>query len=128
MEQHQCRDCKETKPEDQFFRTSKISKKTGVAYLDKWCKICRNTYHRENRREAKAWGVAYKGGKCRGCGYDKCHAALDFHHLDPNEKDFDFKEARHNKEELAKELDKCILLCRNCHAEVHYGVLDTSGL
>ncbi len=68
--------------------------------------------------------VTYKGGKCERCGYDKCEAALQFHHIDPTEKDFSISHINlgqeFNLEKLYKEVDKCILLCANCHAEEHY--------
>jgi len=66
--------------------------------------------------------VLYKGGKCEICGYNKCLGALDFHHLNPNEKDFSISDSSkyHNLEEMKKEVDKCILVCANCHREIHY--------
>ena len=68
--------------------------------------------------------VVYKGGKCERCGYDKCEAALQFHHIDPTEKDFSISHINlgkeFNLEKLYQEVDKCILLCANCHAEEHY--------
>ena len=69
--------------------------------------------------------IEYKGGKCERCGYQKCEAALHFHHKDPNEKDFTISEVNLNAgmvtmDDLYKEADKCMLLCANCHAEEHY--------
>ena len=77
----------------------------------------------EARRNLKIEAVAYKGGKCDRCGYDKCPAALVFHHPDPTQKDFGIAEkgrSYRNLEVIKEELDKCILLCSNCHLEVHY--------
>lgn len=60
------------------------------------------------------------GGKCSYCGYDKCLDALQFHHLDPTEKEFHLGQGRGKKLETIKaELDKCVLLCSNCHIEEH---------
>ncbi len=62
------------------------------------------------------------GGCCQICGYDRCESALHFHHLDPNEKDFGFAQIRASIKAWAtivEELRKCVLLCGNCHAEVH---------
>ena len=72
------------------------------------------------RRAIKAALVDYKGGKCERCGYNKCMRALEFHHLNPNEKDFgiSFNLSR-TIEDLRAEVDKCILVCSNCHAEIH---------
>lgn len=64
--------------------------------------------------------LAYKGGKCEDCGYDKCSRALTFHHLDPKEKDFSISGNHARRwDSVVAELDKCILLCANCHAEEH---------
>lgn len=55
------------------------------------------------------------------CGYDKSIVAFDFHHVDPSRKDFTIAKSRLWKFDdlIRSELDKCILLCRNCHAEEH---------
>lgn len=68
----------------------------------------------------KVRAIEYKGGSCQKCGYNKCKAALVFHHLSQKEKDFTIS-SNHclSWERIAKELDKCILLCLNCHAETH---------
>jgi 5-methylcytosine-specific restriction endonuclease McrA len=65
--------------------------------------------------------VQYKGGKCCICGYDKCYDALEFHHLDPSQKDFGLSSNGHTRswEKVKEELDKCILVCANCHREIH---------
>ena len=61
------------------------------------------------------------GNKCSICGYDKCIAALEFHHLNPNEKEFHLGQAKTtNLIKLRSELSKCILVCSNCHKEIHY--------
>jgi len=64
--------------------------------------------------------VKYKGGKCEICGYDKCIQALEFHHLDPLQKDFTISSNSFSFEKMKKEADKCILVCSNCHKEIHY--------
>lgn len=64
--------------------------------------------------------IAYKGGKCEQCGYDKSSRALEFHHVNPAEKDFTVsKILTRSIANLKEEVDKCILLCSNCHAETH---------
>lgn len=72
------------------------------------------------RRKAKSILIEYKGGKCYYCGYNKCQTSLHFHHLDPGSKDFAIShngDANINK--LKNEVDKCILICSNCHGEIH---------
>ena len=72
------------------------------------------------RRALKEMLIQYKGGKCERCGYNKCNRALEFHHLDPTKKDFGVSQnINRNINDLKAEVDKCILLCSNCHAEVH---------
>ncbi len=78
-------------------------------------------YIKDYRNKIKEKSVEYKGGKCFICGYDKCNRSLQFHHQNPSEKDFDFNRIR-NWERVKKELDKCILVCANCHAEIHDGL------
>ncbi len=87
-----------------------------------WCKACSNKNTVEWQRERKLEAIKYKGNKCVKCGYDKCPGALDFHHLDPSKKDFSISRKKNCSFETIKpELDKCILVCRNCHAELHFG-------
>ena len=83
----------------------------------------------KNIKRVSGWRVKrkeelmeYKGGKCVACGYSKkVPSAYDFHHLDPKEKEFSISKARFlGMEELKKEVDKCILVCKNCHAEIHH--------
>ena len=94
----------------------------------KYCKECRREKNRLNYEgNIKTWRIKYKtecldykGGKCEKCGYSKCLSALEFHHLDPKEKDFNIsRNKKRNFEMVKKELDKCILVCSNCHREIH---------
>ena len=76
--------------------------------------------NRKKRIKTKLFCIDYKGGKCEKCGYSKCSSALDFHHINSLEKDFPISQAyRKSKVNLIKELDKCQLLCANCHRETH---------
>lgn len=80
----------------------------------------------KRRRKVKKLAIQYKGGKCERCGYDKCSRALEFHHLDPNEKDFGIGHKGYTRswEKVKEELDKCIMVCANCHAEIHDGLIE----
>lgn len=71
------------------------------------------------RRRAKQRLVEYKGGKCEVCGYNKSIYSLTFHHKDPTQKDFSLSGKSWSFERLQTEVDKCRLLCNNCHGEVH---------
>jgi hypothetical protein len=60
------------------------------------------------------------GGKCCICGYCKNYTALEFHHINAEEKEFDWRKIRQlNWNKVIVELKKCILLCANCHREIH---------
>jgi len=68
----------------------------------------------------KKKAIDYKGGSCVKCGYNKYYGALEFHHLDPSQKDVVWTKLRlRSWDKITKELDKCILLCANCHREEH---------
>ena len=83
----------------------------------------------KRRRKLKELSVDYKGGKCIICKYDKYFGALEFHHLDPNEKDFSISKSGTTRswEKLKQELDKCICVCANCHREIHAGLIDLNN-
>jgi len=83
----------------------------------------KSTYVVSWRQKAKLRAIKYKGGCCQICGYDKCVRALSFHHLDVNHKDFGISAVSRSWSTIQAELDKCVLLCLNCHAEVHAGLL-----
>lgn len=74
----------------------------------------------KRRLKIKAMAIEYKGGACSRCGYDRCPDALEFHHLDPAEKDFGVGTSGHCRswERVKAELDKCIMVCSNCHREI----------
>jgi hypothetical protein len=73
------------------------------------------------RENLKQKAVDFLGGQCKKCGYSKCIAALDFHHIDPNDKDEKFlKKCETSWEVMKKSIENCILLCSNCHREHHW--------
>lgn len=69
-----------------------------------------------------------RGGKCQRCGYDTTVKALDFHHLDPNKKDFTISNGNFKLTEAIEESKKCILICSNCHRELHAGVWEVEEI
>jgi len=72
------------------------------------------------RRRVKKELVAYKGGKCERCGFDKSlSVAFDFHHQDPSQKEFRVSGSTRSIKTLKEEIDKCQLLCKICHAAEH---------
>jgi len=86
-----------------------------------------NAKYRKRRQMLKQMSVDYLGGSCAACGFCEHISALEFHHVDPGQKEIgisvllDEKRKKRNIEEIKSELDKCIVLCRNCHARLHWG-------
>ena len=81
---------------------------------------------RNNRKQLMLRGF---DNKCQICGYNKCDSALEFHHLDPSQKEFGLCQTLNIKwNAIKEELKKCICVCANCHREIHEGLieLDTS--
>ena len=79
-----------------------------------------NQYCVDRWQKRKLDAIEYKGGKCQRCGYDKYPDVLEFHHRDPNEKEANWSKIRLWKwDRVLTELDKCDILCANCHREVH---------
>lgn len=64
------------------------------------------------------------GNKCQICGYNKCNTALEFHHINPKEKDITLSRSIYSWERTKNELKKCICVCANCHREIHEGLID----
>lgn len=85
------------------------------------CKKCNVDAVGKRRKQIKLMGIEYKGGMCEKCGYNKCVDALEFHHIDPTKKDFGIGSDGYTKswEKVKLELDKCIMVCANCHREIH---------
>lgn len=100
-------------------RTFKYDKKLG--HNKTRCNTC---IVNARRKRISEMCFAYKGNKCIYCGYDRCKRSLCFHHVDPKEKDFQISGNWGLKwDRIQKELDKCILVCSNCHGEIHEGLL-----
>jgi len=78
----------------------------------------------KRRRKIRKMAVEYKGGKCILCGYNKCFQSLEFHHLTKTGKDFGISDKGYTRswERVKEEIDKCILVCANCHRELHAGI------
>jgi transposase len=93
------------------------------------CRRCRVESVTRRRRRVKEMLVADAGGCCVLCGYDRCLGALHFHHLDPAQKRLSvaYGGVTLAIEALRAEVQKCVLLCSNCHAEVEGGVTKLAG-
>jgi hypothetical protein len=87
------------------------------------CVRCATAAVTERRREVKRMLVAEAGGCCVACGYARCMAALQFHHVNPESKRFalSMDGATRSLALARSEARRCVLLCANCHAEVEAG-------
>lgn len=82
----------------------------------------------KRRKKIRQLAIEFKGGKCEVCGYGRCPEVLEFHHLDSSKKDFGISLKGYTRgwKRVKEELKKCVLLCANCHREVHAGILQLS--
>jgi len=136
-----CSRCNKEKPVNEFYKHKYY--KNEIYYLCKECykkdrknfyqkyreKILkqRKKYREKNidkinkeREEKGKWFSEYKLNKgCQICGYNKCVSVLEFHHLDPNKKDINGSMGAYSLKRIKKEIENCILLCANCHKELH---------
>lgn len=113
-----CRRCGNVRPALEFYQRKNRS---GITPYCKKC-TCQQTIDRQ--RQLKQRAIDYKGGRCQSCGYDRCIAAFEFHHIEPDKKDFSITWARKKSfEKIIQELNKCLLVCSNCHREIHAGLI-----
>lgn len=115
---------------------NRICKKhgTSVHYLVKgtknsWkCRECNTERVTATRRNNKIKLIQMFGGKCSQCGYDRYAGALEFHHLDPEHKDFGIGSGKisFSLKRMIEEAKKCVLVCSNCHKEIHAGFIQAS--
>ena len=112
-----CKDCGIKLNDDNAnFRKSK-----GIYYFV--CKSCAIKRNDKKRKEFKSKCIEYKGGCCQECGYNKEFTALEFHHKNRQDKEKLISKMSSKSWEVAKiEIDKCDLLCSNCHREEHYRI------
>lgn len=104
---YECRTCG-IKGEDHFYRLASYQ-----------CKNCWNKRTYKSATDKMTEYMNSRGGaKCQRCGYDRYTGALEFHHRNPTEKDPSWNRGW-KIDKLKIELDKCDILCANCHREVH---------
>lgn len=86
------------------------------------CITCAKEYQKKRNQALKQKAVDFLGGKCIRCGYNKCAAALDFHHPDPSLKEKAWTSGKKPWKKVQETLlkEKCILICSNCHREIHF--------
>ncbi|AKN44340.1 HNH endonuclease [Salmonella phage NR01] len=123
METKVCRACGDELPLTTEYFYSNGYHPSGKKKWKPTCKLCENGERKDSYYAMI--NEVFPKLECQICGYSKCKAALEFHHLDPAEKEYSvstFKSSRRNKEVVLAELKKCVLLCSNCHREIHAGI------
>lgn len=107
-----CSNCNTEKSETDFYRKN-------ATRLQSYCKSCFNEYCKDRWTQRKLDAIERMGGACNHCGFNGHHSALHFHHV--HGKDMEWNKMRLvSLQRMNAELDKCILLCANCHAIEHY--------
>ena len=130
METKRCSKCGEVKPVSEFNKND--TKKDG---LQTHCKECVKKYKQKHYSENKKYYIdkakeykqkcrenlnLFKSSlKCSICGESRWWV-LDFHHLDPTEKENNISNLIESPKKLQKELEKCIVVCSNCHRDIHF--------
>ena len=131
-----CKWCQIEKSIEEFYCDRSYKDGVGRSYSCKQCAMdYQRRYNRANRakvteasrlkrRHIKELLVSENGGKCSICGYSRYLGALEFHHTDPSKKDYHVAQTGIHK--AREEAKKCILVCSNCHMEIHGGVISVS--
>lgn len=131
-----CSACGEEKEDSAFYKKGK--------WLQSRCKDCKkkanSLHYKENKSKYLANNAEFKAKRtadlgaikedkgCLVCG-ERHACCLDSHHLNPNEKEFGIASSYTlSWERLMTEIDKCVVLCKNCHAKVHAGIIDISRI
>lgn len=131
-----------------YAREKRQREQKTLEQVDKYCLICGQPFRPKNKAANQRMccydcmpdGVQlnrsgfidllrkHRGGCCQRCGYNTYLGALDFHHINPAEKDFTVGNRDFKLKECIEESKKCILICSNCHRELHAGIWDIAEL
>lgn len=105
-----------------------FSPKTPAANQRSCCYDCMPDGVQLRRGDFLAKLKLQRGGECQRCGYNKCIKVLEFHHIDPTQKDFTISNDHFRLKEAIEESKKCIVLCANCHRELHEDLWDIQDI
>lgn len=117
-----CKRCQVTKPLSQFYKSGKNAK--GDPKYKPRCIPCHLDFISEQRKYVQDLITETLGHySCKICGYDRSSRALHLHHIDSSTKEYQISDMWSMSDEaIKKEVSKCVILCANCHAEVHEGI------
>lgn len=118
METKICTKCKKELPVEEFHWRDKSKGKRRSE-----CKTCHNSFMKEKYQDKKQTFEQMKSEQsCAKCGETRGYV-LDYHHIDPTQKDNTIARITSNKykiESILSEIEKCVVLCSNCHREFHH--------
>jgi len=116
-----CKKCNLQKLEVDFYKQKQVGNNGQIwPYLDCYCKSCRLKASSDRSRNVKIKAIEYLGGKCKDCGLQDDPCVFDFHHTDPTQKELTLaSRGGRSFKSIKAELDKCELLCANCHRKRH---------
>ena len=122
MREKECTECQKILPISSFYTNGKTPK--GTQKYKGRCKACEMEVNNRQFIE-KLENILGGNLQCDICGYNRCFAALEFHHIDGSTKENSISNMRTRSENsIRQEIEKCVLLCANCHREVHNGILE----
>lgn len=115
-----CKYCRQERPDDAFEVCRVLG---GKVYRRLRCQKCKRTCTNQRRTRLRSWLSEYKQTlTCVRCGFSD-YRALEFHHPEHDDKDFnvaDMIRSGLSAESIRREIEKCIVLCSNCHQIEHY--------
>lgn len=124
----QCKICFVGKPFSEFYTNGKTP--NGSQKYKPSCMKCEEGSRRAFVEEKRKIIKEMFGESCAICGYSKCFAALEFHHVNPSDKENTPAKLINNFssiERMIRELEKCIMVCANCHREIHHAGVVFNG-
>ena len=114
-------------PSKSSYRCGKCSETNPAKFYGhkrRMCGACHNAYNIKQGQDKRLRAVKELGGRCLTCGFDRYPCSLDILHKNPKAKDPNFRSLRGwSWEHIQIELQKCVLVCKNCHAAIHAGLL-----
>jgi len=117
VECQQCSRCSKTLPVEDFYLKRIL--KTRERRRHSFCKNCKKIEIKHAHRDLKSRAVILMGNQCADCHRQFPQCVYQFHHLDPKEKDIGIAKI-HSWEKMQSELQKCVMICANCHSIRHH--------